>query len=546
MGKIFTNQVGFLPNCDKKAVLNFDSPDFKLVDENQNTVFEGKTSHFGTDEISGEDTYIADFSSFSSQGKYKVVAGDAESVSFDISDKSYDKLMHDICKCFYYLRCGHGLSREFAGEYYHEPCHLTKATVYGEDTEPVDVCGGWHDAGDYGRYSTAGAVAVAHLLYGVRFFDNLLNVKFDIPSEKCEKGELPDILAEVKVELDFLMKMQRENGSVWHKVTTFNHADFMMPEEDKAELFLFSVSSLATADIAAVFALASVVYKDYDSAYAELLMERSLKAYAWLKANPEPLLFKNAEGSNTGEYPEPEDFSNRYWAACSLYEATGDKKYYDDALALRDKVAAYDKEDSFKFYQGNIFTCFGWTDVAGFGSLSMLFTDDDSELKKLAKDSIIDEAERLCKNASENGFNLCMLNSDFIWGSNMEVLKYMMVLTVAGLIDPKDKYKKVLTSGLDYLLGCNSMDVSYVTGNGEKAYKNPHLRPTAVDGIDDPWPGLVSGGPNKGLHDEKAQTLPKDTAPMKCYLDDVDCYSLNEITIYWNSPLVFVMAGLLK
>ncbi|WP_026497183.1 glycoside hydrolase family 9 protein [Butyrivibrio sp. WCD3002] len=546
MEKIFINQVGFLPASEKKAVLNFDSPEFKLVDENGQTVFEGKTSHFGTDDISGEDTYVADFSDFAGQGRYKVEAGDVKSTCFDISDKAYDKLMHDICKCFYYLRCGHGLSKEFAGEYYHEPCHLTKATVYDEDVEPVDVCGGWHDAGDYGRYSTAGATAVAHLLYGVRFFENLLNINFEIPSEKCEKGQYPNILAEVKVELDFLMKMQRENGSVWHKVTTFNHADFIMPEDDKNELFLFSVSSLATADIAGVFALAYTVYKDYDSEYAKLLLEKAIKAYEWLKANPEPLLFKNAEGSNTGEYPEPEDFSNRYWAACSLYEATGDKKYYEDALILKEKVIAYDKEDSFKFYQGNIFTCFGWTDVAGFGSLSLLLMKEDNELKKLAKDSIILEADRLCENAGKNAFNLCMRKEDFIWGSNMELLKYLMVATVANILDPQEKYKNVILSGVDYLLGCNSMDVSYVTGNGEKAYKNPHLRPTAIDDIEEPWPGLVSGGPNVGLQDERAQTLPKDLPPMKCYLDHIDCYSLNEITIYWNSPLVFVMAGLLK
>ncbi len=104
----------------------------------------------------------------------------------------------------------------------------------------------------------------------------------------------------------------------------------------------------------------------------------------------------------------------------------------------------------------------------------------------------------------------------------------------------------MIFSGVDYLLGCNSMDVSYVTGNGEKAYKNTHLRPTAIDDIEEPWPGLVSGGPNVGLQDERDQTLPKDLPPMKFYLDHIDCYSLNEITIYWNSPLVFVMAGLLK
>ena len=128
----------------------------------------------------------------------------------------------------------------------------------------------------------------------------------------------------------------------------------------------------------------------------------------------------------------------------------------------------------------------------------------------------------------------------------MELLKYLMVLTVADKLDNKTGYKSAITSGLDYLLGCNSMDVSYVTGNGEKSYKNPHLRPTAIDDIEEPWPGLVSGGPNVGLQDEKAQELPKDLPAMKCYIDDFRCYSLNEVTIYWNSPLVFVLAAYLR
>ena len=543
MGKIFVNQVGFLPGDVKKAVLSFNSPDFKVVDSSQKAVFEGKTTHVGTDDISGEDVFVADFSTLKTAGKYTVVAGNEKSASFEISDNVYDKMMKDICKCFYYLRCGKGLDKKYAGVYYHEPCHLTKATVYGENVDPVDVSGGWHDAGDYGRYSTAGSVAVAHLLYGVRFFKNLLDVKFDIPEEKCDKGVLPDILAEVKVELDFLMKMQRDNGSVWHKVTTFNHADFIMPEEDTAELFLFSVSSLATADIAAVFALAYSVYKDYDNAYANTLLERALKAYKWLQDNPQPLLFKNADGSNTGEYPEPEDFSNRFWAAAALYEATGEKKYYEDAVVQKDKLADYDKTATGKGYQGNVFTCFGWADVGGLGALSILLKDEENDLKKLAEESFEQEADRLCDIAAKNGFGLSMAKEDFIWGSNMELLKYMMVLTVANKLKPQAKYENAVTAGLDYLLGCNTMDVSYVTGNGERAYKNPHLRPTAVDDIDEPWPGLVSGGPNVGLQDEEAQKLSKDTAPMKCYLDHVACYSLNEITIYWNSPLVFVMAG---
>ena len=547
MKKVFVNQVGFLSSAPKKAVLNFAASEFEVIDENGKKVFGGEVEHFGTDEISGEDTYVADFSVLTEKGKYKVVADGNESVSFEVSDNVYDKLMKDICKCFYYLRCGDALTKEFAGEYYHEPCHMSKATVYGEDVEPVDVTGGWHDAGDYGRYSTAGAVAVAHLLYGVRFFKGLLDVHYDIPKVSGDNGNLPEILAEAKVELDFLMKMQRENGSVWHKVTTFNHAPFVMPEDDKEELFLFAVSALATADIAAVFALAYTIYKDYDKAYADKLMEKSLLAYKWLKENPDELLFFNPEGSNTGQYDEAEDLSNRFWAACALYEATSDGKYYSDALELKAKVEEFDKNAQKKGYQGNVFTCLGWAEVAGLGSLSLLLKREDNALCTLARTSFLSEADRLVKVSGENGFGLCMLAKDFIWGSNMELLKYMMVLSVAYKLDSKDEYKKALEAGLDYVLGCNSMDVSYVTGNGEKAYMNPHLRPTAVDDIEQPWAGLVSGGPNVGLQDERAQSLRgQGLPPMKCYLDHIDCYSLNEITIYWNSPLVFALSGLLE
>lgn len=547
MARIFMNQVGFKPDSSKKAVLDFAGSDFSVKDEKGNDVYTGKVSHFGTDEVSGEDTYVADFSDFKENGTFSISSEGAVSTHFSISNNVYDKLMKDICKCFYFLRCGDALTKEFAGEYYHDPCHMGKATVYGEDTEPVDVTGGWHDAGDYGRYSTAGAVAVAHILYGVRFFKNLLDVDFNIPKVKGDKGNLPDILAEVKVELDFLKKMQRENGSVWHKVTTFCHAPFVMPEEDKEELFLFPVSSLATADIAAVFALAYSIYKDYDKAYADSLLEVSKKAYKWLKENPDELLFFNAEGSNTGQYDEAEDISNRFWAAASLYEVTGDKEYYEDIKYQKDRLLSFDKNATKKGYQGNVLTCLGWAEVAGLGSMSILLKNDGDDLNKEIKKAFTGEADRLVSNAGKNGFGLCMEAKDFIWGSNMELLKYLMILTVTEKkIEGKPEYKDAITSGLDYLLGCNSMDVSYVTGNGEKAFKNPHLRPTAVDDIEEPWPGLVSGGPNVGLQDERAKEVPAGSAPMKCYLDHIDCYSLNEITIYWNSPLVFVMAGLLS
>ncbi len=70
---------------------------------------------------------------------------------------------------------------------------------------------------------------------------------------------------------------------------------------------------------------------------------------------------------------------------------------------------------------------------------------------------------------------------------------------------------------------------------------NIHHRPSVADGIEKAVPGLLSGGPNKGLNDDAAKRLiPKGTPPAKCFVDHVDSYSTNEITIYWNTPALFV------
>lgn len=537
MKAIVLNQVGYSKNAKKKAVLNFKAETVNLV--GNEGIVKLSLKHFGTDEISGEDTYIADFSKVKEEGTYYVEADGVKSATFDISEKPYEKLMRDLLKCYYYLRCGCGLDQKFAGAYKHGKCHTKLAHVLGDESKVVDVTGGWHDAGDYGRYTTAGSVAVAHLLYAVKMNPDLLKVEFDIP-----KSNLPDLLEEVKVELEFLMKMQREDGAAWHKVTTMRHADFIMPEDDHGDLYLFAVSSIATADLAAVCALASTIYAKYDIAFSDILMSKANKAYKWLVENPDELLFRNPETSNTGEYDEAEDISNRFWAAAAMYDATKDEQFKKEMNKQKDRLIEFDKNLKGKPYYGSVFTCMGWAEVAGLGAISVLLADEDDDFTKKLKKDFVKEADRLVNNASKNGYGLCMEARDFIWGSNMELGKYLMILTIANRISEKKEYVDTIRAGFDYLLGCNAMDVSYVTQNGEKAYMNPHLRPTAVDNIELPWEGLVSGGPNRGLQDEKARELPKNTPPMKCYIDDIACYSLNEITIYWNSPFVFALASL--
>ena len=134
---------------------------------------------------------------------------------------------------------------------------------------------------------------------------------------------------------------------------------------------------------------------------------------------------------------------------------------------------------------------------------------------------------------------------DFGWGSNMIVLTNAMVLCFAAKLTKETKYQTVALYQLDYIFGRNPLAISYVTGYGEHAFKQPHNRPTIVDGVEEPIPGYVSGGPNKAPCDPDAlAAIPAHTAPMKCYVDDWRSYSTNEITIYWNSPLVFILSFL--
>jgi endoglucanase len=71
---------------------------------------------------------------------------------------------------------------------------------------------------------------------------------------------------------------------------------------------------------------------------------------------------------------------------------------------------------------------------------------------------------------------------------------------------------------------------------------HPHHRPSAADGIDAPWPGMLSGGPNQYGGDMVANAVPK-RPPMKMWVDDQRAYSMNEIAINWNAPLVFLLAA---
>lgn len=541
---IFVDQVGYETN-EQKLIMSTQGGSFSLVDEKTNEVVCSKEAIFwGEDKLSRESVWKIDISDVNKEGCYRLVSSDGEkSDLFEIGNKVYKNIQKDLSKALYFQRCGCALEEKYAGIYTHKACHTDDVIVFEDyinkvaNPEKYSLKGGWHDAGDFGRYSTAAAVAVGHILYAYELFPESMQGELNIP----ETGNgIPDILNECRYELDWLINMQKEDGGVYHKLTAYVHAPFIMPEEDHDQFLLYPVSSMAVADYVAVMALASRVYSKFDKEFSDKALKKARKSFEWLMTN-DYIGFKNPAESRTGEYTDPCDDDERMWAYAEMLRTD----LGDNTDKYRELLKKYAISDIGK-------TDFGWTDVAGFAAMSVL-TDEKhtagKEIENIFKDAFDKEADRLIGLMDTNAYELAMDENDFVWGSNMVLLNRCMILCLAGIVsddvDNKANYDKAIYEQMHYLLGRNALNRSYVTGYGEHAYKNPHNRPTAMDGIDDPMPGWVSGGPFKGFCDADAvKILPKGTAPMKCHADVVGSYSTNEITIYWNSPAIFVTAYL--
>jgi len=537
MSKIRINQMGFHPNSTKHVVYVGEASEFQVVRQtDQTVVYAGVFHELIQDESSGDKVCKGSFDELKVEGDYQILVNMESSQIFTIGEKQNVTCTDALLKAFYYQRCGVELDETYAGVWKHPACHVQKSYVFHPEAEAlikanspdiveIDTCGGWHDAGDYGRYTVAAAKAVADLMLAYELFPQAFQHTIDIPESQLPEA---DILHEIKFELDFMLKLQREtDGAVYTKVATRYFPGMIMPEEDTEPLFIFDISSPATADFAASMAMAARIFKPIDRTFADRCLVAAIKAYDWLEKNSE-VLFKNPPNVVSGEYGDKSDLDERFWAAAELFRTTEEAKYHNDAV----RYLELDKD---------IFLL-GWSAVAGYGSIAFLLAtgQKNMEVEKHLRTAWLEQAEAFKQRSINDGYGTTLCVKDYIWGSTMILLNQCMHLIIAEQLLGNRHYEAVIQQNWDYLLGMNPMDLSYVTGLGEKSVLFPHHRPSDADHVEAPVPGLVSGGPCAGLHDSIAKELLQGQPPAKCFVDRMESYSTNEITIYWNSPAVFV------
>ncbi|MCR4639419.1 glycoside hydrolase family 9 protein [Ruminococcus sp.] len=511
------NQVGYRPDSRKIAVFRdvTDQKEFKVVNAvTKEAVYTGKLENMKENSSAGETNWTGDFSSVKEAGKYYIACeGLDDSYTFEIGDKVYSNLIDDSVRMLYLQRCGVKVEDKDFG---HEPCHTSMATVYGT-SDKIDVSGGWHDAGDYGRYVVPAAKAVADLIYAYDAAPELYSDNIGIP----ESGNgTPDILDEARFELEWMMKMQASDGGAYHKVSCKTFPGYVDPTKETGELIVTPVSSTATADFCASMALAAEFYEKYDKDFAKKCMDAAEKSWAWLEANPD-FKFKNPEDIVTGEYGDLTDRDERYWAAVQMYRATGDEKYIANV--------------------SRALTGLDWSTVGDYGNIALLTmknADKDSEIYKNAVNAVTSQAKSMLSTSNSSPYGVSI--SKYNWGSNMTIANSGIILSLASKLSGDNELANGANAQLDYLLGTNPLGISFVTGYGTVSPENPHHRPSMAAGH--AMKGMLVGGVNQSLEDSAAKAYCKGQPSAKCYVDNSESYSTNEITIYWNSPLTYLLS----
>jgi len=565
-GPLLINQLGFAPNSEKLAVVpGSDANELEVRDLNGKTVLTMEAPLVYDWEFSGEEVQTYDFSAVKTPGTYRLYrGGEYLGNPIVIGDRVYEDLARGAIKWFYYQRASMPIEAQYGGKWVRAAGHPDdKVIVYGSDArtapgyekatgkkavkgEPklINSSKGWYDAGDYGKYIVNSGITVFTLLELYENFPAYMDtLTWNIPREQ---KNMPLLLEEVKYNLDWMLTMQDADGGVYHKVTTLMFGGSVMPEKDGAPRYAIIKNVTATLNFAAVMAQASVVYRKSDATYAEKCLKAAELAYAWAKKNPKAF-YKQPEDVQTGEYMHGgEDGKDEFrWAAAELYRA---KVVYGQ----KDKAATGYLADLKK----NKFT----NDGAWWGNVNMLAAfrvamdkaTYGDELNKAAKTVVMDEANNLRAVGDTSGYHLPAFPWSWNWGSNSAMANNAIVLLHAYYLTGDKSYVDGAQQVLDYLLGKNPMEISYVTGFGYRSARNPHHRPSEGDLVDDPVPGMLVGGPHLGKQDInldgkeawKCENYAAADKPALAYIDNRCSYATNEVAINWNSPLAYVAGAL--
>lgn len=576
--RVRVNQVGYLPDGPKAATLVTDATTplpWQVTAADGSVAAAGSTAPRGVDPTAAENVQSIDFSSLHTSGAgYRLSVDGDTSYPFTIGAAAYTALRKDAMTFFYTQRSGIAISDAIAPGYGRAAGHAGIDPNRGDTAVPCqsltddsqrlydrpwtcsgtrDVSGGWYDAGDQGKYVVNGGIAVAQLMQEYE------RTKTAPSADRGALGDgslrvpesadgVPDLLDESRWELEWMLKMQVPAGQQYagmanHKVADVDWTALPTdPAADTEQRVLYRPSTQATLNLAAVAAQGARLFAPYDDAFARRLLAAARTAYAAALAEP-TVYAPPADGSvdpnpGSGAYDDSDATDEFYWAAAELYLTTGEATYAHDVTA-----SPWHTADLFGPDGG-----FYWGRVATLGRLDLATVPNDLTDRNRVRQSIIDGADRYTAVEAAQPFGQAYdpPNRSYDWGSSSSVLNNLIVIGTAYDLTGRLDYREAVLSSIDYLLGRNALNRSYVTGYGTVSAQNQHTRMYSHEldpALPHPPAGSLAGGPNSTAAtsgDPIAAAKLAGCAPQWCYVDDIQSYATNEIAINWNAPLSWV------
>ncbi len=539
------SQVGYRPQDQKLFVATVPVSTFTIVDDaTGEVVYEGQGESWGLDADTQQEIFLGRFDALDTPGTYHIVldTGDV-SYPFVIAENIYAAPLNLVARALYLSRSGIAINDTEISGINLEAGHLEPAILWGDDSStPIDVSGGWYDAGDFGRYIPTAAFAVGQMLVGFNanpeFFTD---VSLNIP----ESGnDLPDLLDEIRWELDWLLRMQREDGAVHHKVTTRSLPYYgALPAEDTSQLYVFEVSSADTAYFAAVMAQAARVYANYDAAYAETLLSAAQQAWAWLEQHPEQFPEGGFQNPPVSEYPMQGGYDfvgtedvPRMWAAAELFNATGDTAF-ETAFAAYFAAVSPDRNQAMS-----------WANAYPMALYAYLTADNADETTWASVAEVFQaQAQQILDVSLMSGYGVSLNDSvggfEYVWGSNQVALAHGLYLMLANQLFPNESFVHAALQQAQYVLGINPLAKMYITGIGSDPTLYPHHNVSYHN--QQAVPGYVTEGANSqnaGGDSALEMLWEIGVPPALRYTDNWESWASNEPTIDANATFIALLA----
>jgi endoglucanase len=242
-------------------------------------------------------------------------------------------------------------------------------------------------------------------------------------------------------------------------------------------------------------------------------------------------MFTNPMGVATGSYSDGKLDDEMVFAGMELFISTGDASYKPTLNANEASIIP------------------AWPEMYGLAVYGAATHPTEAGSEAATAKTMLNDFAKEYAYVSTKGFGVVMSSEDFVWGSNAVAGNQGVFLLHAYYVTGDQKYYEAAKKVMDYLLGKNPLDMSFVTGFGTKSPLLPHHRPSTSDNVEPPVPGMVVGGPQPNGEDIGTKTWEcKDyttgKTPATSYIDDRCSYATNEVAINWNAPFAYLAGAL--